>query len=45
VLWTQFQHLTDNSIEQFRDGNKEVVVWPAEYKVGDVAYPYDEVRK
>lgn len=45
VLWTQFQHLTDNSIEQFRDGNKEVVVWPAEYKVGDVAYPYDEARK
>ncbi len=45
VLWTQFQGLTDNSVDQFREGNKEVVVWPPEYKVGTLVYPYSEARK
>jgi branched-chain amino acid transport system substrate-binding protein len=45
VLWTQFQGLTDNSVEQFRGGNREVVIWPAEYQAGTLVYPYDEARK
>jgi branched-chain amino acid transport system substrate-binding protein len=45
VLWTQFQRLTDSSIEQFRNGRREIVVWPAEYKTGDLIYPYSEARK
>jgi branched-chain amino acid transport system substrate-binding protein len=40
VLWSQFQGLVDNSVDQFREGGKEIVVWPPEYKTGDVIYPY-----
>lgn len=45
VLWTQFQGLTDNAVDQFRDGNREVVVWPADYAAGTLVYPYEEARK
>ncbi len=45
VLWTQFQGLTDNAVDQFRDGNREVVVWPPDYQAGMLVYPYEEARK
>jgi branched-chain amino acid transport system substrate-binding protein len=45
VLWSQFQGLTDNSVEQFRNGSREVVIWPAEYQVGTLVYPYAAARK
>jgi len=45
VLWTQFQGLTDNSVEQFREGNREVVVWPADYQAGTLVYPYGAAHK
>ncbi len=32
-----------NDIEQFRAG--QVIVWPAEYKTGNMVYPYSEARK
>ncbi len=45
LLWSQFQGLTDNSVDQFRNGNREVVIWPAEYQVGKLVYPYPAARK
>ncbi len=30
---------------QFRDGSRQVILWPPEYKTGDIAYPYDTARK
>ncbi len=45
VLWTQFQGLTDNSVDQFRGGNREVVLWPPEYEVGTLVYPFAAARK
>jgi len=45
VLWVQFQGLADNSVEQFRAGNKEVVVWPPDYQAGALVYPYAAARK
>ena len=44
VVFTQFQHVTGNSLDQFRDTTHEVVVWPKEYKSGDMIYPYAEAR-
>jgi branched-chain amino acid transport system substrate-binding protein len=45
VFFTQFQHVTGNSIDQFKDTTHEVVVWPNEYKTGDMIYPYAEAKK
>jgi branched-chain amino acid transport system substrate-binding protein len=45
VFFTQFQNLTGNSLDNFRDTTHEVVVWPDEYKTGNMIYPYTEARK
>jgi branched-chain amino acid transport system substrate-binding protein len=45
VFFTQFQHLTGNSLDQFKDTTHEVVVWPNEYKTGDMIYPYADAKK
>jgi branched-chain amino acid transport system substrate-binding protein len=44
-LFTQFQNVAPNDLEQFRTGSKQVILWPAEYKTGNVIYPYGEARK
>ncbi len=45
VFFTQFQHVTGNSLDNFRDTTHEVVVWPNEYKTGDLIYPYGDAKK
>jgi branched-chain amino acid transport system substrate-binding protein len=45
VFFTQFQHVTGNSLDQFKDTTHEVIVWPKEYKTGDMIYPYAEAKK
>jgi branched-chain amino acid transport system substrate-binding protein len=45
VFFTQFQHVTGNSMDQFRDTTHEVIVWPNESKAGDMIYPYSEAKK
>jgi len=45
VFFTQFQHVTGNSLDQFKDTTHEVVVWPDEYKTGDMIYPYADAKK
>jgi branched-chain amino acid transport system substrate-binding protein len=41
---SQFQHVKDHSVDQFKDFSKQVVVWPDEYKSGDLIYPYTDAR-
>jgi branched-chain amino acid transport system substrate-binding protein len=45
VFFTQFQHVDGNSMDQFKDTTHEVIVWPNEYKTGDIIYPYAEAKK
>jgi branched-chain amino acid transport system substrate-binding protein len=45
ALMVQFQHLSGNDIDQFKDGKNPIIVWPAKYKDGDVIYPYDAARQ
>jgi branched-chain amino acid transport system substrate-binding protein len=45
VVFTQFQHVTGNTLDLFKDTTHEVIVWPKEYKSGDVIYPYSEAKK
>jgi branched-chain amino acid transport system substrate-binding protein len=44
VVFTQFQRVTNNSIDQFKDTSHEVVVWPKQYKSGDMIYPYADAK-
>ncbi|MGC1777535.1 MAG: amino acid ABC transporter substrate-binding protein [Xanthobacteraceae bacterium] len=45
VFFTQFQHVTGNSMDQFKDTTHENIVWPNEYKTGDLIYPYADAKK
>jgi branched-chain amino acid transport system substrate-binding protein len=40
----QYQNVVGNDFEQFKDGSKQVIVWPQQYKTGDLLYPYDATK-
>src|SRR3954471_23897564 len=44
-VWTQFQNVQPNNLDQFRDGKVQPIVWPIESKSGDLIYPYADARK
>jgi branched-chain amino acid transport system substrate-binding protein len=44
-VWTQFQNVQPNNLDQFRDGKVQPIVWPPDMKTGNVIYPYAEARK
>jgi len=44
-LVSQFRNITGHDAEQFKDTSKQVIVWPAEYKTGDLIYPYTNAAK
>jgi branched-chain amino acid transport system substrate-binding protein len=41
ILYTQFQNVAGSDIGQFRDMSRQIVVWPAELKTGNLVYPYE----
>ncbi|HXA22789.1 MAG TPA: hypothetical protein VNW90_10840, partial [Acetobacteraceae bacterium] len=45
IVWTQFQNIKGNDIEQFKDPATEVVVLPSEFKSGALIYPYSAARQ
>jgi branched-chain amino acid transport system substrate-binding protein len=45
MLQVQFQNVKGNDIEQFRDAKTQVIVSPAEYKSGNVIFPFTDARK
>jgi branched-chain amino acid transport system substrate-binding protein len=42
---SQFQHVTGHDVDQFKDMSKQVIVWPPQYKAGELIYPYADARK
>jgi branched-chain amino acid transport system substrate-binding protein len=45
IVFTQFQNVAPNDVEQFADGYKQPILWPPQYKTGDMIYPYAAARK
>ncbi len=43
-IFSQYQHIDSNDIDQFRTTKKQVILWPAEYKTGTMIYPYDKAK-
>jgi branched-chain amino acid transport system substrate-binding protein len=39
-FFTQYQGITGNGLDQFRGAAHQVILWPAEYKNGDIVYLY-----
>jgi branched-chain amino acid transport system substrate-binding protein len=44
TLYTQFQHVAPNDLEQFATGKAQPVLWPPQYKTGEMIYPYADAR-
>ena len=44
VLQVQFQGIKGNDLGQFKDISTQVVVTPAEYKSGELIYPYEKAK-
>src|SRR5262245_45778049 len=42
TLAAQFQNITGNSIDDFRELKTEVIIYPPKYKSGEVIYPYEK---
>jgi branched-chain amino acid transport system substrate-binding protein len=44
-VFTQFQSVAANNIDQFRTGAVQPILWPPEYKTGTMIYPYADAAK
>jgi len=44
MLQVQFRDVVDKNIDQFRQPGRQVVVYPPQYKTGDVVTPFDKAR-
>ncbi len=42
MLAGQFQNIKSNSVDEFRDLKTEVVIYPPQFKSGEVIYPYEK---
>jgi branched-chain amino acid transport system substrate-binding protein len=40
TVFTQFQNVAPNDMEQFSKTDHQVIVWPDKYKTGNIIYPY-----
>jgi branched-chain amino acid transport system substrate-binding protein len=45
TVFTQFQHVAPSNFQQFADGHVQPVLWPPQYKTGDMIYPYADAKK
>jgi len=44
IMTVQFQNIAGTSVDDFRDGKGETVLWPEEYKNGDPIMPYSSIK-
>jgi branched-chain amino acid transport system substrate-binding protein len=45
MVLTQFQNIEPNNVDQFKNGDHQPILWPPEYKTGEMIYPYADARK
>ena len=43
IMTVQFQNITGTSLDNFRGGKGETVLWPEQYKTGDPILPYSKI--
>jgi branched-chain amino acid transport system substrate-binding protein len=44
VLQAQFRGIKGHDAAEFKDPGTEVIITPAQYKSGNVIYPYEKAR-
>jgi branched-chain amino acid transport system substrate-binding protein len=44
IICIQFQGISGGDIEQFKDWKRQVVVYPKEFKAGELVYPFEKAQ-
>jgi branched-chain amino acid transport system substrate-binding protein len=44
ALFVQYQNVTANDVNQFRQTGKQVILYPPEYKSGSFVYPFSDIK-
>jgi branched-chain amino acid transport system substrate-binding protein len=44
-LFVQYQKVAGNDVGQFRQAGKQVILYPPQFKSGDLAYPYNDAKR
>jgi branched-chain amino acid transport system substrate-binding protein len=44
IMTIQFQNIAGTSVDDFRDGKGETVLWPDQYKAGAAILPYSKIK-
>jgi branched-chain amino acid transport system substrate-binding protein len=44
-VFTQFQNVAANNLDQFGNGSVQPILWPPDYKTGTMIYPYADAKK
>jgi len=44
VVQAQFRGIADKNVDQFRQTGKQIVLYPPQYKTGDVLAPFEKAR-
>ena len=44
ILYVQYQNIQGDDINQFRQPGKAVIMYPREFKSGELIYPYAKAR-
>jgi branched-chain amino acid transport system substrate-binding protein len=45
IICIQFQGISGNGLDQFTDWTHQVVVYPREYKAGNLIYPFEKAAQ
>jgi branched-chain amino acid transport system substrate-binding protein len=45
IICIQFQGITGGDLEQFKDWSRQVVVYPKEYRAGNLIYPFEKAAQ
>ncbi|HZT51115.1 MAG TPA: amino acid ABC transporter substrate-binding protein [Stellaceae bacterium] len=45
TFFVQYQHVKGHGLDQFRDGKVEPILWPPDYKNGDLIFPYAKAKQ
>ena len=43
-LFVQYRNIGGNGLEQFREPGRQVILYPPQFKSGDLAFPYTDVK-
>jgi branched-chain amino acid transport system substrate-binding protein len=44
VVQAQFRGVVDKNVDQFRQPGKQVVLYPEQYRTGDLVAPFEKAR-